>query len=272
MGQTGNHESDTGYLEPIRYALTGPLSITKGCDQTWIDFDPTSKQRTTLATEPGITFSSSNPGTFTDLLCYLPWLAAQYGMRTADSYLRPAYCDTSSGDRADLEQEVCRGQEAVVGRVVEDQSWDTCDFTFEGIPSMEGVATRLPRMLYDRCIRYSRGTVFLLSRTFQIVPPDLLSTYGYLCANSKGVLLNCAANCRGVDPNAMVAAGIAVLAASSIGAAGLITTGGVGLAMVGVGTATARMTCSFPFCQTRRSRQCCLLRMVGGRVRCPNTC
>ena len=229
----------TFFIQMSRYAYTGPLSMTKGCDQTWIDSDGIRDTPNT-----GITFSSSNAAVFTDLRCYLPWVAQQYGMRMPSSFVRPGSCDRSFGDRADLEQRECRGQEALVGRAITSQTWDFCDFTFEGKPTMEGIPTFLPSMLYDKCILYSRGTVSLLSRTFRINQPDKISTYGYLCANSRGVLLNCAANCRGVDPNAMAAAGIAVLAAASIGAIGYLAAG-TGLAAGGA--SVARMTCTIPW-------------------------
>ena len=172
--------------------------MTKGCDQTWIDSDGIGNTPNT-----GITFSSSNAAVFTDLRCYLPWVAQQYGMRMPSSFVRPGSCDRSVGDQTDLEQRQCRGQEALVGRAKSSLTWD-----------------------------------------FRINQPDKISTYGYLCANSRGVLLNCAANCRGVDPNAMAAAGIAVLAAASIGAIGYLAAG-TGLAAGGV--SVARMACTIPW-------------------------
>ena len=53
---------------PDKYAFTGPLSMSKSCDQIWI-------------VDKQITYSAENPGIFTDAYCYLPWIAGMYGMK-----------------------------------------------------------------------------------------------------------------------------------------------------------------------------------------------
>ena len=247
-----------------RFAYTGPLSMTKGCDQTWIDADGSPGTE-----DPGIVFSASNPSVVTDLRCHLPWVAEQYGMRMEEGYTVPAFCHVSVGVWGDLEQASCKGQEMMHGAATPNLAIDSCDFSFDGKPTINGRPTFLPEMLYDKCILFSRGAVSLLSKTFKLDLPDKVSTYGYLCANSTGALLNCAANCRGVDPNAMACGGIAVLAATAAVGVSYLGLGAAGLA-VGGGS-MARVACMTPFCKAR-SGQCCLLNLVRGRIRCPTQC
>ena len=97
--------SGSGALRPIaingteRYAFTGPLSMTKSCDSVYI-FDNQ------------ISYSSANPGIFTDAYCYLPWIAAIYGMRLPEGYTSKPSCGESKGRRDDIEKEMCLSQDA----------------------------------------------------------------------------------------------------------------------------------------------------------------
>ena len=97
--------SGSGALRPIaingteRYAFSGPLSMTKSCDSVYI-FDNQ------------ISYSSSNPGIFTDAYCYLPWIAAMYGMKLPENFTSKASCGETQGSRAVLNETVCLGQDA----------------------------------------------------------------------------------------------------------------------------------------------------------------
>ena len=72
-----------------------------------------------------------------------------------------------------------------------------------------------------------------------------------LCIDNWGDLAHCANNCLGVDPNAVVIAGSAVLAATAIGGIG------IGQSLFGVGAITtlgaagmvAMGMCPPPFCE-----------------------
>ena len=82
-----------------RYAFTGPLSMTKSCDSVYI-FDNQ------------ISYSSGNPGIFTDAYCYLPWIAAIYGMKLPKGYTKKPSCGESKGRRDAIDEAICLGQDA----------------------------------------------------------------------------------------------------------------------------------------------------------------
>ena len=82
-----------------RYAFTGPLSMTKSCDSAYI-FDNQ------------ISYSSANPGIFTDAYCYLPWIAATYGMKLPEGYTSKPSCGESKGRRDVINETRCFSQDA----------------------------------------------------------------------------------------------------------------------------------------------------------------
>ena len=81
-----------------RFAFTGPLSMSKSCDSIYI-FDEQ------------ITYSSENPGVFTDAYCYLPWIAGEYGMKLPESYTTKDTCSLTIGERDNIDKKVCFGQD-----------------------------------------------------------------------------------------------------------------------------------------------------------------
>ena len=97
--------SGSGVLRKItkdkehRYAFTGPLSMTKSCDSVYI-FDNQ------------ISYSSGNPGIFTDAYCYLPWIAAIYGMKMPKGYNSKPSCGVSKGRRNVINETTCLGQDS----------------------------------------------------------------------------------------------------------------------------------------------------------------
>ena len=82
-----------------RFAFAGPLSMSKSCDSVYI-FDNE------------ISYSSANPGVFTDAYCYLPWIAASYGMKLPDSYTTKDSCGQAKGNRETIDQATCNGKDA----------------------------------------------------------------------------------------------------------------------------------------------------------------
>ena len=73
---------------PMRFYIEGILSFVKGCDT--FSMGPSNDDNT----EFQLTQFTENPGTYTRLSCFLPWVASQYGL----SYV---------GDPAELEGPVC---------------------------------------------------------------------------------------------------------------------------------------------------------------------
>ena len=83
---------------PSQHAFTGPLSMSKSCDQIQIY-------------ENAIQYSSENPGVFTDAYCYLPWIAAMYGMKLPEYYTSKESCGQAIGKKGNINLEDCVGQE-----------------------------------------------------------------------------------------------------------------------------------------------------------------
>ena len=80
-----------------QFAFTGPLSMHKSCDKIAI-FDNK------------ITYSSENPGIFTDAYCYLQWLAEEYGLKLPDEHVWKVSCIRSRGNQRNIDQMTCYGQ------------------------------------------------------------------------------------------------------------------------------------------------------------------
>ena len=83
---------------PDQHAYTGPLSMSKSCDQIWL-------------LNKAIQYSSENPGVFTDAYCYLPWIAAMYGMKLPESYTSKESCSKTIGNKNNINLEDCMGQD-----------------------------------------------------------------------------------------------------------------------------------------------------------------
>ena len=106
-----------------RYSFAGPLSMTKSCDSVFI-FDNQ------------ISYSSANPGIFTDAHCYLPWIAAAYGMKLPEDFTPKTSCGESKGKREVIDEEVCMGQDAENLRRSRCKNWQEVDVA-TGMPFYE---------------------------------------------------------------------------------------------------------------------------------------
>ena len=126
-------------------------------------------------------YASKNPGVITDARCHLGWIAQEYRFSIPAGYTVPESCRQSKGRREDIDQAVCRVQTNITS---------FCDWTQKD-------KTRV----WDRCI---------------LASDEGFSYNIYQCRDSRGQLGTCSNNCRGVDPNAIIIGGTAVLAASGI--------------------------------------------------------
>ena len=97
-----------------RFSFAGPLSMTKSCDSVFI-FDNQ------------ISYSSANPGIFTDAHCYLPWIAAAYGMKLPEGFTYKTSCGESKGQRDVIDEAVCWGQDAESLRRSRCKNWQLAD-------------------------------------------------------------------------------------------------------------------------------------------------
>ena len=154
----------------------------------------------------------------TDATCLMAWVAEQYQLSLPQEYMRKASCSRGKGDRGDFNKTVCR------------TSFGTyCDFSYKDIKGD----------LWDSCRLYGvEGLAYNLNR----------------CYDNRGNLANCANNCKGVDPNAIIGGGVAAATAVVVGGVGLLGPvlgiGGIGAAGVAGGALMTRMaTCRSPLCQ-----------------------
>ena len=110
-----------------QYSFAGPLTMSKGCDLA-IELK---RDNTPLR---DYIYRGSNPAVVTDATCYMDWIAEQYELRLENDYESKTSCSQSSGDKEDINQDVCRTANG-----------DTCDFTYPGYESCrlyteEGIA------------------------------------------------------------------------------------------------------------------------------------
>ena len=181
-------------------------------------------------------------------------------MRLPTSFQKPSSCDVSHGDREDIDKEVCKGMKFWVpgGFVVKD-----CDFTFEG------AVFGFPFRKYDTCHPYS-----YLNRDTSDILPNITNSYHFFCVGTDGTFLNCANNCKGVDPNSMAVGGSLLLAASAIGGIGTLlpVLGAGGLAVASVGGLMANSFCPPLMCRALAGMCCLLVSGTTGLPTCPTSC
>ena len=113
-----------------QYSFAGPLTMSKGCDRATNRFQIDDIDTPIKA----YTYRGFNPAVVTDATCYMDWIAEQYELRLENDYESKTSCSQSSGDKEDINQDVCRTANG-----------DTCDFTYPGYESCrlyteEGIA------------------------------------------------------------------------------------------------------------------------------------
>jgi hypothetical protein len=272
------------------YAFTGPLSMHKGCDQT-------------LTVHGEFIYGSKNPGVFTDARCYMHWIAAIYGMMMPQGYEMPSSCGQSSGRKDDIEKSTCRVQ---TNHYIPKQRFIPCPAKLRptGRQAAGGKpinCTQVPKFT----LSCSTGTI---SGCYDVVDSHVTGGYCdwsqkdddddeelwdrcrlvaaegfsyniFRCKDRYGEIGTCSNNCRGVDPNAIIIGGSAVLGAASLGgltilqAAGL---GAIGAGAIGVGGASVLMNNRCPNTRPCRGRdrrnprrfKCCRTFGTGQGARC----
>ena len=82
-----------------QYSFVGPLSLSKGCDQALYFRD--------IKNNSQFLFRGANPMVVTDATCFMPWIAAQYGLSLPRDYKVKDSCTQSTGNRDDINKEDC---------------------------------------------------------------------------------------------------------------------------------------------------------------------
>ena len=129
---SGESGSPLMYQENGKLTVRGLLSFSKGCSI----FTYTSSSRLSILTQ-----ESQNPSVYSKLLCYLPWIAEQYGMDyEADDIIDPD-CVTGTGDITEVTADTCTviptsysgsslidpvEAECLFPFTVDDRDWDGC--------------------------------------------------------------------------------------------------------------------------------------------------
>ncbi len=230
-----------------RYSWAGPLSFSRGSDRV---------VRRDRARSYSFRMFSSNPAVFTDALCYMDWIAAQYNLRLPPGYAAPQSCLQSSRSKQDVNKIDCLSYNLMLQDLT--GSPQPCDFS---------KLTQCKLEAFDERLKPAKSENF------------------YICHTSSNKKAICANNCPGVDANAVVVGGeaalLSVAAAASVagaGGPGLIQPAlGAGsiLAMFGLGNMAMggnRAACPAGLCRTRLTGGCCPFTSVRGRNVCPSSC
>jgi hypothetical protein len=256
-----------------RFSWAGPLSMSKGTD--YLYSDPFSSR---------IAQFSSNPAVFTDAICYLDWIAAQYNLSLPASFEIPQYCSQSRGDKADFNNTSCLSREYTLPN-------SDC-FQQEGDKVGFGVVSCLAgsRSKYSPATSSNPPAPCNFSAEYpkcklNAHDPDLRPANSYnffTCLNENNQPALCANNCPGVDANAVVVGGLAITTSVTVGASiaagpdllGASLGAGSILAIAGLGGVAARNMTACPRgqCRARFMMRCCEPVLTNGRSVCPLFC
>ena len=160
-----------------------------------------------------------------------------------ESYQKPTSCNKFSGSFDDIEREICRANGHYWNRNAENSINDPLGTSLnDGVPQGETFCdfTQVDEddKPYDKCrLLAQEGFAYNL----------------YECRDKENFRAVCANNCRGVDPNAVVVGGSAVLAATAIAAVGSLSSlfpvvFGLGTVALAGGGLVANGMCPIGFC------------------------
>ena len=217
--------------------------------------------------DSGFVYAAKNPGVFTDARCYMHWIASQYGMSMRQGYELPSSCSQSSGRKDDINKPVCRVQP---NHYIQKQRFIPCHpkmlqqtrsnvehknctdvgpgpgpANFEEAcrsKTISGCLDDVEKHVTEGYCDWSQNdTDGNLWDRCRLVAAEGFSYNIHICKDRYGGIGTCSNNCRGVDPNAIIIGGSAVLAAATAGgltilqAAGL---GAIGAGAIGAGAAS----------------------------------
>jgi len=239
---------------------------------------------------------SQNPSTYTKLSCFLPWVAAQYGLKYAeDGDIDPA-CYEAQGDPQDKDQRPCTITPSIISDLTTGEAKCIFPFYYEGKKYNECVLFDEAGFVYPvfRCPTRDITTKIdginsfeSIELTGELCPSDPTDSTSALdptiqdCDNFSRdrAFKQCKNNCPGVRAFGIVGGGVAlgvvaatsglsIVAPAALGVMGLV--GAAGIAGVG-GNMLLQATCRAPLCRAQ-SGQCCRLQGLGTDIRCPSRC
>jgi hypothetical protein len=229
----------------VRYSWAGLLSFAKGSDYTVV-FDGRE-----------LINYSSNPAVFTDARCYMPWIAAQYGLGLPAGYTEPSACSEATGVKEAVNNTNCLSRAIVLDGTFNATGPLRCNFK----PGFE----KCQLFAYNEKAKPTYNLNF------------------YYCMNVLDQPAICANDCPGVDPNAVVVGGevafLTLAAATSLAGPDLLApalgamVGVAGLGLGGMAMAGRRPgSCPPGQCLASGSRRCCDTVIVNRRQVCPTFC
>ena len=212
----------------------------------------------------GFNYASKNPGVFTDARCYMHWIAAQYGMTMPNAYELPRSCSLSRGRKDDIDKPVCKMQ---TNYYQEEQRFIPCPAKLTPADSV-GVQKNCTEIsnfeedcrdgIISGCLDEVQTHSTLgycdwdqldeANRKWsqcRLVAAEGFSYNVFQCKDMNGEVGTCSNNCRGVDPNAIIIGGSAVLGAASAFGTGLTVLQAAGLGGIGLGAVAAGGTSMF---------------------------
>jgi len=182
-------------------------------------------------------YRGSNPAVVTDLTCYMDWIAEQYKLRLDYDYKRKGSCSVSVGDRTDINKDECRTSN---GRL--------CDWTKIGLNGE----------VHDTC---------------RLFADEGIAKNVFQCIDSQNFFTTCSNNCRGVDPNNIVGAGVAAAVLTGFTSTAFLPSLMIGLGGAAAGAGGAMMLrTSCPRTQCSVGDRCCNILFNNGRPICPASC
>ena len=217
----------------------------------------------TLKLNNEFVYASKNPGVFTDARCYMHWIAGQYKMKMPEGYELPTSCSQSRGRKDDIEKFTCRVQ---TDHYTRKMRFIPCNEKLQPLMTAEQKSCSEVDSFEDECRNQTMsGCLDEVERHItsgfcdwgqkdedkepwdkcRLVAAEGFSYNIYRCKDSFGKIGTCSNNCRGVDPNAIVIGGGAVLTAATVGGLTLLQAAGmgaIGIGAIGAGGASAFMS------------------------------
>lgn len=211
-------------------------------------------------------FKGENPGVFTEGSCFLPWIAASYGMKLGKGYATG--CSDASGDRKDINNKQClaeNGKQCI---------FDT-GLTFSVNTSSISLGFDKTGIEFNQCVLGGQGSIESQINYLCITRPVTPAELDNPTCNCEQIFSTCANNCPGVRASDIIAGGFAAFGAAGISGIGfllpILGIGTAGTIAVGTGMMVAQGTCPGPlYC--RVGPVCCLVVSITGRLGCPSRC
>jgi len=286
-GDSGSPLMKAEKTRPMRFYAEGILSFVKGCNVFTFGATDLNETRWQLNQQ------SQNPSTYTKLSCFLPWVAAQYGLDyKPDGPTDPA-CVEGQGDPLDEEKNICRitpsgltdifegEKECIFPFIYNNQKYEECVLFDESgfVYPVFRCPTRESTVKIDGISSYPT-----IALTEGLCPTDQTNANSPLDPNDetcgplarRSPFQQCKNNCPGVRAFGVIGGGALLAFSGALSGIQFLGTAAAGLGAVGVagvgGNAVANMMCFTPYCRARSGECCLLVPNLSNGFECPDSC